>query len=86
MQRRSLFQLAGAAALLRKSLTGQTGQATPAKAPARRPGQGGYPEDFPALDRRFTSWSGRSFRGTWKPSGRPFTPAASYSLLLTTAA
>jgi uncharacterized protein (DUF362 family) len=54
MQRRSLFQLAGAAALLRKSLTGQSGQAAPAKAPARRPGQGGYPEDFPALDRRAT--------------------------------
>uniref|UniRef100_Q02C16 DUF362 domain-containing protein n=1 Tax=Solibacter usitatus (strain Ellin6076) TaxID=234267 RepID=Q02C16_SOLUE len=54
MQRRSLFQLAGAAALLRKSLTGQTGQASPTKAPARRTGQGGYPEDFPAVDRRAT--------------------------------
>jgi uncharacterized protein (DUF362 family) len=48
MQRRSLFQLAGAAALLRKSLTGQ-------QVPARRPGQGGgHPEDFPGLDRRST--------------------------------
>jgi uncharacterized protein (DUF362 family) len=54
MQRRSLFQLAGAAALLRKSLTGQTGKASQPAAPARRAGQGGHPEDFPALDRRST--------------------------------
>ena len=46
MQRRSLFQLAGAAALLRKSLAGQTA------APVRRSGQGGHPESFPAVDRR----------------------------------
>jgi uncharacterized protein (DUF362 family) len=48
MERRTLFQLAGAAAVLRKSLTGQTA------APARRPGQGGNPEDFPGLERRST--------------------------------
>jgi uncharacterized protein (DUF362 family) len=54
MQRRSIFQLAGAAVVLRKSLTGQSGQAAPAKAPPRRPGQGGHTENFPALDRRAT--------------------------------
>jgi uncharacterized protein (DUF362 family) len=48
MQRRSLFQLAGAAALLRKSLAGQSA------APARRPGQSGHPETFPALETRST--------------------------------
>ncbi len=52
MQRRSLFQLAGAAALLRRSLTGQT--APTGQTGARRPGQGGHPEEFPALDRRAT--------------------------------
>ena len=65
MERRTLFQLAGAAAFLRGSLTGQTAapaatpRATPpatpsATPPARRPGQGGHPEEFPGLARRST--------------------------------
>ena len=49
MQRRTLFQLAGAAALLRKSLTGQTAGARAASGRG-----GGHPEDFPGLDRRST--------------------------------
>jgi uncharacterized protein (DUF362 family) len=48
VQRRTLFQLAGAAALLRRSLAGQSAP------PARRPGQGGHPEEFPVLDERST--------------------------------
>ena len=51
MERRTLFHLAGAAALLRKGLTGQTaGQ----QAPARRLGQGAHTEEFPGTDRRAT--------------------------------
>lgn len=45
MQRRTLFQLAGAAALLRKNVSAQA---------PRRLGLGGNPEDFPGLDQRST--------------------------------
>jgi uncharacterized protein (DUF362 family) len=45
IQRRTLLQLAGAAALLRKNVTAE---------PARRLGLGGNPEEFPGLERRST--------------------------------
>jgi uncharacterized protein (DUF362 family) len=58
VNRRSLFQLAGAAALLRSRLAGaqQTKpQADPPPAPPRRPMNfGGHPESFPAPDYRST--------------------------------
>ena len=44
-QRRTLFQLAGLAALLRRNVAAQ---------PQRRLGAGANPEDFPAIDRRST--------------------------------
>jgi uncharacterized protein (DUF362 family) len=47
MERRTLFQLATAAALLRKRATAQ-------QAPQRRPGNGGHPESFPSADGRST--------------------------------
>src|SRR5215470_12369242 len=47
MQRRSLFQLATAAALLRKNLAAQ-------QAPQRRLGAGSHPESFPGSDQRAT--------------------------------
>ncbi len=47
MQRRSLFQLATAAAVLRKSAAAQL-------TPRRTMGSGAHPEAFPALDRRAT--------------------------------
>jgi len=49
VERRSLFQLAGAAALLRQKATAQSRPQTP-----RRLGAGSHPEDFPALDRPST--------------------------------
>jgi uncharacterized protein (DUF362 family) len=45
VQRRTLFQLAGAAALMRKTLAGQ---------PQRRTGLGGHPEEFPGIAQRST--------------------------------
>jgi uncharacterized protein (DUF362 family) len=45
IQRRTLFQLAGAAALLRKNVSAE---------PPRRLGLGGNPEEFPGLERRST--------------------------------
>lgn len=45
LQRRTLFQLAGAAALLRKSLAAQ---------PQRRTRLAGHPEEFPGIERRST--------------------------------
>ena len=45
IQRRTLFQLAGAAALLRKSVSA---------GPPRRMGLGGHPEEFPGMERRST--------------------------------
>ena len=45
VQRRTLFQLAGAAALLRKNASAQ---------PQRRPGAGSNPEEFPGIERRST--------------------------------
>ena len=47
VQRRTLFQLAGAAALLRRNATAQP-------RPQRRLGFGSNPEDFPAVDRSST--------------------------------
>jgi uncharacterized protein (DUF362 family) len=55
IQRRSLFQLAGAAALLRSRLAGaQQPPAQPAGAAPRRPNFSGPPEPFPAPDKRST--------------------------------
>jgi uncharacterized protein (DUF362 family) len=54
MERRSLFQLAGAAALLRKSLSAQQAPAAPAAPPQRRVGTGGHPESFPGPESRST--------------------------------
>jgi uncharacterized protein (DUF362 family) len=51
--RRSLFQLAGAAALLRQRLAGQQApaqQAAPQRAPQQRRGIGGHTEDFPGAE------------------------------------
>jgi uncharacterized protein (DUF362 family) len=50
-QRRSLFQLAGAAALLRARIAGAQQQRP---TPRRRLGSGSNPEPFPALERRST--------------------------------
>lgn len=53
IQRRSIFQLAGAAALLRKSVSAQ--QTMPAQPPPqRRAGMGGHPEAFPGAESRST--------------------------------
>ncbi|MEI9977337.1 MAG: DUF362 domain-containing protein [Ignavibacteriota bacterium] len=59
VNRRSLFQLAGAAALLRTRLAGaqqDKPQAPPEQPPARawRPNSGGHPETFPGPDYRST--------------------------------
>jgi uncharacterized protein (DUF362 family) len=57
MHRRTLFQLAGAAALSRQALRGQAQtQAQAAQAPAapRRLGAGAHPEQFPGLEQRAT--------------------------------
>ena len=43
------------------------------------------PVVLPALDRRFTSWTGTSLPGTWKRSGTLGRLAASYSSPLMTA-
>lgn len=53
VNRRSLFQLAGAAALLRTRLAAQQTQ-TPPQPPRRMPGFGGNLEPFPAVDHRST--------------------------------
>lgn len=58
VNRRSLFQLAGAAALLRSRLAGaqqvQPPAQQPPEAPRRRSNFGGHPESFPVSDRRST--------------------------------
>jgi len=58
VNRRSLFQLAGAAALLRSRLAGAEQPQSPAQqppaAPRRSSGLGGNPEGFPVPDRRST--------------------------------
>src|SRR5690349_827649 len=46
MQRRTLFEMATAAAVLRKSVAAQT--------PRRAIGSGGHPESFPAMEARAT--------------------------------
>jgi uncharacterized protein (DUF362 family) len=52
MQRRTLFELATAAALLRRKATAQQAQTAPA--PRRGLGAGGHPEPFPTAEKRAT--------------------------------